>query len=420
MSEKTDVLVIGGGVVGVCAAYYLAGRGCRVTLIEQGEIASGCSYANAGLIVPSHATPLPQPGALASGLKWLLDPKSPFYIKPRLDFDLLRWLITFAAHCTERHVRYALPVLRDLGLASAALYDELAALFDFGYTHHGLILAYKTKAALGHGLAEAELLNANGLSAVPLSPAEAHETEPTLRSDLAGGIFYKADSHLNPAMFVTGLAKCLQGKGRVAIQRNTKVKGLVKSGRRIECVETTAGDFRPAEVVVAAGAWSPALTRSLDLNVPIQAAKGYSVTVKRPLIYPRHGLLLGESRVAVTPMLSPEGDILRFAGTLELTGLDLSINQRRAEAVRRAPKDYMIGLEGALLETMEVWSGLRPCTPDGLPIIGRPASLDNLTLAAGHAMVGMSLGPITGKLVAQIVCGEKTDVDVRPLRAERF
>jgi D-amino-acid dehydrogenase len=415
-----EVFVIGGGVIGVCAAHYLAERGCQVTLIEQGEVASGSSYANAGLIVPSHATPLPQPGALASGLKWLFDPESPFYIKPRLDLDLCRWLITFASYCTESHVRRALPILRDLGLASAALYAELAGLFDFGYTQHGLILAYKTEAALRHGLAEAELLNASGLSAMPLTPAEAHELEPTLRTDLAGGIFYKADAHLNPAMFVRGLADCLETGGRVAIQRNTKVTGLIKSGRRVECVETTAGDFRPAEVVVTAGAWSPALTRSLDLNLPIQPAKGYSVTVKRPTMYPRHGLLLGESRVAVTPMLSPEGDILRFAGTLELAGLDPSINQRRVEAVRRAPKDYMLGMDDPLLETVDVWSGLRPCTPDGLPIVGRPASFDNLTLAAGHAMVGMSLGPITGKLVAQIVCGEKTEVDVRALRVERF
>ena len=419
INGQTDVLIIGGGVIGVCAAHYLVERGRQVTLIEQGDIASGSSYGNAGLIVPSHAMPLPQPGALASGLKWMFDPESPFYIKPRLDLDLLRWLLAFTAHCTESHVQRALPILRDLGCASVALYDELAKRFDFGYKRKGLLLVYKTEAALTHALAEAELLNAHGLSAQPVTAAEANALEPTVRPDLAGGVFYDTDAHLNPAEFVRGLAKIVEGRGAI-IKTHTQVLGIESEGRKATTVKTTRGDYRPSEVVVAAGAWSPALARSLDLNIPIQPAKGYSLTVKRPDHYPGMGLLLGESRVAVTPMESPGGDILRFAGTLELAGLDLSINDRRVNAVRRAPEEYMIGMGHARLETLEVWAGLRPCTPDGLPIIARAESYDNLTLAAGHAMVGISLGPITGKLVAQIVCGEQTDVDVRPLRLERF
>ncbi len=416
--SQSDVVIIGGGVIGVCAAYYLSECGREVTLIEQGDIADGCSYGNSGLIVPSHSTPLAQPGALASGLKWLLNPESPFYIKPRFDFELARWLLTFTANCTEAHVHRALPTLRDLHLASAVLYKDLAELFDFGYRPNGLILAFRTKAALEKGLTEAELLNKEGLAAKPLDPQEMHEMEPSLRPDLAGGVYFSTDAHLNPTSFVRGLATWLEEQGRVAIQRNTKVTGLVVSRGRIVRVETTDGSFQPSEVVIAAGSWSPSLMQELNLYLPIQPAKGYSITVKRPRHYPRLGLLLDEASVAVTPMISPQGEVLRFGGTLELAGMDFSINQRRVDAIRRATRDYLLGMDD--LETTEVWRGLRPCTPDGLPVIARPKTYDNLTVAAGHAMVGMSLGPITGKLVSQMVCKEKTAVDVEPLRLERF
>jgi D-amino-acid dehydrogenase len=419
-NHHEDVLIIGGGIIGVTSAYYLAGRGRKVTILEQGNIADGSSYGNAGLIVPSHATPLPQPGALADGLKWMLDSESPFYIKPRLSLDLVRWLITFAAHCTDSFVRQALPTLRDLGLASVALFDDLSDLFDFGYRRKGLLNLFRTADALAHAAAEARLLSEAGLNARPVTAEEAQAIEPIARPDLAGGIYYETDALLNPATFVRGLAKWLEERESVRIHRRTRVRGIEKAGRRITRIKTVDGDFEADEVVVAAGAWSPGFARDLRLNIPIQPAKGYSITVKRPERYPGIGLLLGESRVAVTPMSSPEGDLLRFAGTLELSGLDFSINLRRVEAVRRAPANYLLGITPEKWETLEVWRGLRPCTPDGLPIVGRARAYDNLTLATGHAMVGISLGPITGKLVSQIVTGETPELDVRPLRVERF
>jgi len=417
---KTDVLVIGGGVIGVASAYYLSQRGRQVTLVEQGEIANGSSYGNAGLIVPSHATPLPQPGALASGLKWILDSESPFYIKPRLSLDLARWLISFTAHCTESFTHQALPTLRDLGLASAALYADLADLFEFGYAHKGLLQLYRTQTAFHEAQSEADLLNRGGLKARPVTVEEARTIEPLTRPDLAGGIYYETDSHLTPGLFVRGLAKWLEERSAVTFQRNTKVIGIIRSGRRIVTVKTTQGDYEPDEVVLATGSWSPTLAHDLNLYIPIQPAKGYSVTIKRPASYPSLGLLLGETRVAVTPMTSANGDILRFAGTLELAGLDFSINHRRVAAVKRAPGLYLEGLESQEWEVLETWAGLRPCTPDGLPLLGRPKTYENLVLAAGHAMVGVSLGPITGKLVSQLVMGEKSDIDLTLLRIERF
>jgi D-amino-acid dehydrogenase len=418
-NSSADVFIIGGGVIGVCTAYYLAEQGARVTLVEQGQIAAGSSYGNAGLIVPSHSIPLANPGALASGLKWMLDPESPFYIKPRLDFALVDWLLRFTLACAPGRMRKAIPVLRDLGRASSALHKELAALdgLDCGYAQTGLLMLYNTERGLEDGLKEAHLLQEFGLAAEVLDGGQVRKLEPSLRPETVGGTFFPGDAHFTPANFMRGLALQVEKKG-VCIRTDTQVLGFETAGRKVTKVRTTRGDFQPGQVVLAAGSWSPSVARELGLKIPIQAAKGYSITVKRPAA--NHGipLLLGEARVAVTPMVSAAGPVLRFAGTLELVGHDFSVKQRRVNAILRAARGYLGGMEN--LELVEIWRGLRPCTPDGLPIIGRPPSLDNIIVAAGHATLGMSLGPITGKLVAQLVNGETPALDLGPLRVDRF
>jgi len=414
MPNHDDILIIGGGVIGVCVAYYLAERGGRVTLIERGEIAAGSSYGNAGLIVPSHSVPLAAPGALADGLRWMLDPESPFYIKPRFDRELIAWLLQFSAACTDNRMRQSIPVLRDLGRASRALYDELAALgFDFGYETKGLLCLYVSQSGLAEGEEEARLLQQYGLTTRVLDAAQVRQHEPNVQPEVIGGVYFPNDAHLNPARFVRGLAQQAEQRG-AKIKTGVGVVGFEIDDRRVTKVKTTRGDFEAGQVVLAAGSWSPVVARDLRLNIPIQPAKGYSITVKRPAAGPSVPLLLEEAHVGVTPL----GDQLRFAGTLELAGLDFTVNQRRVNAIRRGVQRYLPGMER--LEEIEVWRGLRPCTPDGLPIIGRVSLYDNLILATGHAMVGMSLGPITGKLVSQIVCREQPEIDLRPLRAERF
>lgn len=415
MSERSEVLVIGGGVIGVCAAHYLAERGRQVTLVEQGDIASGCSYGNAGLVVPSHSLPLAAPGALASGLKWLLDSESPFYIKPRLDPDLVAWLLRFTAAARPGPMRRAIPVLRDLSMASRALFDELAARggFDFDYQPKGALLVFNSRRGYEGGKEEAHLLQEYGLAAQVLEAAQAHTMEPALHPEVVGAVYFSSDARLNPALFVRGLAGLARKKG-ACLRTSTEVLGFEIAGRKITTVKTTRGDFQPEQVILAAGSWSPRVARDLHLNLPIQPAKGYSLTVRRPATCPTYPLLLGEARAAITPMR----ETLRFGGTLELAGLDFAINERRLNAILRAARRYLVDM--GELETVEIWRGLRPCTPDGLPIIGRPPAFDNLIVAAGHAMLGMSLGPITGKLVAQIVCGEPPAVDLRALRPERF
>jgi D-amino-acid dehydrogenase len=406
-----DVLVVGGGVVGTCAAWFLAERGARVTVVDRGEVGSGCSYGNAGLVVPSHSIPLAAPGVMSKALRWMWSPESPFYIRFRWSLELWSWLWKFRAACREEPMKRAIPLLRDLSRASVALYDRLG--IDCACARKGLLLVYRTPEGLHEGQEEARLLAEWDLPSRAMDAEEARRLVPTLRPGVAGAIHFPEDAHLDPIRFVRGLAKAAEAKG-VSFRVGVEVTGFEVRDGRIAAVRTSAGELRADEVVLAAGSWSPGVARELGHRLPIQPAKGYSITVRRPPGVPELPLLLMESKVAVTPM----GPLLRFAGTLEMAGLDLSINERRVAAIRRGAAEYLEGTES--LEHVETWRGLRPCTPDGLPIVGRSSRIGNLILATGHAMIGLSLGPITGQLVAEIACGQTPSIDIHALRAERF
>ena len=415
MKTDHDIAIVGGGVIGVCSAYYLASRGLDVILIEKGEVASGCSSGNGGLIVPSHSIPLASPGALGDGLRWLLDPESPFYIRPRLSLDLLNWLLRFVSASREPVMLRSLPVLRDLLLSSAVLYEELAqtAGFEFGYEGRGALWVCLSPERLEREKKEIHLFERFNIPVRLMDRNEVHDLEPALYPQVIGGVYYPRDGHIDPARFVLGLAEKARQMG-AEICANTEVMGFEMSNGVITCIRTTRGDLHAKQVVLAAGSWTPELARALKLKIPIQAAKGYSVTLENPNPSPKLPLLFGEARVVVNPL----GDALRLAGTLEMAGMDLSFNTRRLDAIRKSSAAYLPGLAEA--KVIEIWRGLRPCTPDGLPVIGRSKTFGNLIVAAGHAMLGMSLGPITGKLVSQLVCEQKTDVDLTPLRMERF
>ena len=312
------------------------------------------------------------------------------------------------------HVRRSIPVIRDLSRASLDLYRELADLpgLEFGFRQDGVLAVFRTAAGLQHGRQEAAVLEGAGIATKVLDAESARALEPALRADLAGGVHFPDDAHLTPDRFVRGLARVAEGLG-VHVLTHTEVLGFTRRGGRIATVETTRGDLAADQVVLAAGSWSGHVAAGLELDLPIEAAKGYSVTCELPPSGPRIPLLLGESRVAVTPM----GETLRFAGTLELAGLDLTINRRRVAAIRRAVPLY---LSEQPYVVREIWRGLRPCSPDGLPYLGRPARHENLIVATGHAMIGVSLGPVTGALVAQLAAGEAPMLDLGPLRPERF
>ena len=414
-TQTVDILIIGAGVIGVSTAYALAEAGYPSTVLDQADICAGSSHGNAGLIVPSHALPLARPGVIRQGMRWLLDSKSPFYIRPRLDRDLWRWLWHFyhaANSATERRV---IPILHALNRISLEIYRELDHRLEhgFGFQPSGGLFLFRTEKGLEDGRAEARLLAEFGIASRRLDAAETISMAGQLPRPVAGSIYYADDAHLQPARFVHGLAAATKKKG-VTFQKRTKVLDLMVESGCVTGVETNRGRFRSRKIVLAAGAWSPGLVRRLNLRLPIQPAKGYSITAPRPVSFPELHMHLTESKVAVTPL----GDRLRFAGTLELAGLDLSISRRRLAAIAEAARGYL-GID-PLEDAVEVWRGLRPLTPDTLPLVGPLPGLDNLIVAGGHGMLGMAMGPATGRLVSQLLLGEPTDIDLAPLRPARF
>lgn len=408
------VLVIGGGVIGVCSAYYLARSGWDVVLVDKGPICSGCSYGNAGFILPSHSIPLAAPGVLGKGLRWLLDRESPFYIKPRLDPDLILWLLRFASSCKWDRVHRAIPLIHSLHRASIALYEELASEegIRFGFRKDGMLMLFRTEEGYEEGVREAELLKGYGIRSEVLDGDELHDLEPSILPSVVGGIFYPDDASLNPADFVLGLARRVQDLG-VRVVPGLEVVGFEVSRRRISRVKTADGDIYADHIVLAAGAWSATIGRWLGLRLPIQPAKGYSVTARCEGFNPRIPMLLKEDRIAIAPL----GKEVRFSGTLELSGLDISIDRIRLAAILKGARRY-VGCPDHM--DPEPWAGLRPCTPDGIPIIGRISALENLVIATGHSTIGLALGPVTGKLVSKILCGEDPGFDISLLGPERF
>jgi D-amino-acid dehydrogenase len=407
------VLVVGGGVVGVCTTHSLVERGVRTTLLERGEICSGASHGNGGWIFPSESAPIPGPGVIREALPWLFDAEGPFWIRPRASLALLRWLWEFRRACNASAERESFRLRRALSLASLERFGEFAKKLDFGFTQRGLTLLFQTAKAMRDAQSEVDLLEAAGGSANWLDVEALREEVAGLSSDLAGGLEFPADAHITPGDFVRGLAENVAGRG-AAIETHTEVLGVEWSRRGPVRVRTTRGDFSADEVVLATGAWTPELTRDLGLRLPVEAAKGYSITVERPEGYPDLPLALVEGMVFVTPM----GSRLRFGGTLELAGLDMRMNQRRVDALARTVRSYLPGLPST--PTVEIWRGLRPLTPDDLPILGRPSGTSGLVLATGHGMSGISHGPISGELIAQLVCGETPEIDPAPFSPDRF
>lgn len=411
-----SVLIVGGGVIGLCTAYYAARDGLHVTVVERGAPDhDGCSLGNAGLIVPSHVVPLAAPGMVATGLRMLMNPESPFSIRLRPDPELLRWGWLFARAATETHVNRAAPLLRDLHLASRALYEELAAIIgDFGLAQRGSIALCRTEQALDEELKVGDLARQLGMPAETLSREDA-----ALLGDIdiacAGGVYFPLDCHLDPRRLVNALTQSLMNSG-VCFQWSTEAIGWKASGGRIDGLETSRGTMQADEYVIAAGSWSREHARSLGLRLPLQAGKGYSMTLPAPKQRPAIPVMLTEARVAVTPM----GGGLRFAGTMEIGGLDLTVSRRRVQGIVRSIPAYYPAFAAEDFRDTPVWAGLRPCSPDGLPYVGRFRRYSNLSVATGHAMMGVSLGPITGRIMADLLSDRKPSTDLSLLAPDRF
>ena len=424
MSEKS-VIIIGGGVIGLSTAYYCAKRGHRVTLIDRNsEQRDGCSFGNAGMVVPSHFVPLAAPGAVSTAFKWMFNPESPLYVKPRLNWELISWGWKFMRAANAGHVERSAPLIRDLSFASRDCFEELAALpdNDFGLVKKGLVMLCKTQHGLDDEARYAALANRLGVPAEVLDGKGVAKLDPTVTMDVVGGVYFPKDCHLSPGRFMAGLKRQCEALG-VKFVWNTEL-GPIRLEKRADgttnvcciCDKSSSVEFSADEFVLAGGSWSPVIGRELGLALPMQAGKGYSLTLTKPRELPQLCSIFTEARVAVTPM----GDTLRFGGTMEIAGLNEDINPVRVRGIIKAVAKYFPKFTAEDFAGIQPWRGLRPCSPDGMPYVGRTAKFSNLTIATGHAMMGLSLGPISGRLVSEILSGEKPSFDLTLLNPDRY
>ena len=411
----SKVTIIGGGIIGMFTAYYLTEEGFEVTILDKGALEDNCTLGNAGMLVPSHIIPLASPGIISKGLRWMLSSTSPFYIHPRLDRRLLQWCMLFYKAATPKHVAQSIPYLKNLNLLSKSLYQGIAEMYpEIGLEEKGLLMLYKTAEGEHEEKEFAHLAKQHGLDAEILSLQEVQKLEPKLELDVLGGVLFPGDAHLNPAALSAFLIRHLQSKG-VVMKSHVQVIDFTTSGKKITAVVTDKGDYMTDHLVVCAGSWSGDVARKLKLNLPMLGGKGYSfLTDNIPAI--QRPTILTEERVAVTPY----GDKVRFGGTMEITPANSHINMNRVKGIHSAVSRYYTNFECTFPKKEEVWSGLRPCSPDGLPYIGYTQRWDNVLFGTGHSMMGVSLAPATGKVLTEQLLNRKESVLTDAFSPDRY
>jgi len=417
--SSRSVLICGGGIIGLSCAYYLAREGFRVTLVERSaEGGDSCAHGSAGYVSPSHVIPFSSPGMIGAALKGMLNPRSSFYVKPRLDTELMRWGWLLARSCSGAHTRKVAPLLRDLCLGGRKLFVELADITGnaFELKTEGLLNLCRTQEALDREANTlARLARDLGVEARVLNAAQTSGVEPGARMNVAGSVYFPIDAHITTRKFVPALTGLLKEMG-VRFQWNTSIYGWRTAGDQLTGVQTTAGDFIADEFVLAGGSWSPSLVAGLGMRLPMQPGKGYSLTIERPRFQFSKSMILKESRVAVTPM----GTTLRFGGTMELSGHDSRIRPERVQQIIKAAQTYFPEFTDEDFAGLRPWFGYRPMSPDGLPYLGRVGKFVNLATACGHSMLGVTLAPISGLLIAEILASRKPSIDVRLLDPNRY
>ena len=410
-----NCIIIGGGIIGMCTAYYLSKEGHQVTVIDKGNMDSGASYVNAGYITPSHIIPLSSPGIITKGLKWMLNSRSPFYVKPRLNMDFLKWSWNFKKSATNAKVEKAIPVIKNINLFSRELYEDMKRSqdFAFSYERNGLLMCYKTSHAEDEEAGIAEMATNEGMTVKHFSGDDLKQQFPDANYDVKGAYFYDCDAHMTPDEFMKQMKDYLKSSG-VHFKTGTTVTGFATSAGNIRSVKTSNGDIAADEVILTAGTWSSKLLKQLQIPLLLEGGKGYSFNVHRETGVKLPSILV-EAKVAVTPM----NGYTRFAGTMELGGINDLINPLRVESIANAAEDYFKGLQISNEEKNSARSGLRPCSPDGIPYIGRSEKWKNLTIGTGHAMMGWSLGPATGKLITEIIQEKKPSLNMKAFSPDR-
>jgi D-amino-acid dehydrogenase len=376
---------------------------------------AGASYVNAGYLSPSHIIPLSAPGVMKKGLKWMFNSSSPLYIKPRLDLDFLKWTWAFNKSCNSKHVAKSIPVIKDIAVLSQELYDDIKTSenFRFHYEKKGLLMLCKTQKGLAKEIKVADLAKEQGLEVDVLDSNGLKSLQPNVHIDAVGATFYKCDFHTTPHEFMEDMKSYLQNAG-IKFIINEKVVDLHVADKEILGVKTVKQDLQADEFVMAAGAWSPLLGKKLGMKLLVQAGKGYRINSKRDFGITVPGIL-AESKVAVTPM----NGFTRFAGTMELAGINQNINKVRVEAIANAMQKYYPSVRLSKEEKEDAACGLRPVSPDGLPFIGKSEKCKNLTIATGHAMMGWSMATATGKLVSEVISDKNLSLNLDAFSPDR-
>ncbi|MES2268559.1 MAG: FAD-dependent oxidoreductase [Bacteroidota bacterium] len=411
-----NVLIIGGGIIGLSSAYYLQKAGHNVTVLDKGDMLESCSYGNAGMIVPSHFIPLATPGMLSQGIKWMFNSKSPFYVKPSLNPDLIKWGFKFLKKANADHVAHSAAPLTELSLLSKKLYEDLSAEpgFDFDLVEKGILMFYKTEKAAEEEADLAEKGRELGLDMAVLSVDECKKLQPKLALDVLGAVHYRCDAHLSPNKLMTALLRYLKAAG-VKLMSNTEVTKIESKDGKVTGVVAGSQKFTSDEYIIAGGSWSPAIAKMLKINVLLMPGKGYSFNVPDVSDNMHIPALLAEARVAITPMNGG----LRYGGTMELDAINNRINMNRVKGIVESVPKYFPDLKPAVPDLKDIWFGFRPSSADGLPYIGKSKHYANLTIATGHGMMGLSLGASTGLLTSEIVSGKATSIDIKPFAPDR-
>jgi D-amino-acid dehydrogenase len=410
-------VIVGGGVIGLCSAYYLHKAGWDVTVVDKSDLTNNCSYGNMGMIVPSHFVPLAAPGMVAKGIRWMFNKKSPFYVKPSLNFDLLSWGLKFMKSANANRVNEVAPRLLEMNLYSKSLYEELSREqgFDFSLENKGILMYYKTAKVADEESHLAETAKQMGIDVAVLNREELNDLEPELELNVLGAVHYRCDAHLSPDKLMRQLIEHLERSG-VYICRNEPVRQIITAYGKVKKIITANKEFEADVFVLAGGASLPALTKMAGINIPLMPGKGYSFTSADPKLKLYVPAILCEARVAITPM----NGFMRYGGTMEIAPINDRVNLNRVEGIVKAIPDYFPSMKMQVPEKKNIWYGFRPCSPDGLPYLGRLKNLSNVIVAGGHAMMGLSLAPATGNIVADLADGLPTAVDISVYNPERF
>ena len=413
-NRQSDVIIVGGGMIGLFCAYYLAETGKNVLILEKGNVGQGASHGNCGLLIYSDVPPLCSPGTVGEELKRQLRGTSPMSIKPGVNPPLWSFLLRFAMNCNRSHYERAAAGKQAIMDLSRNLFASFFKEHPFSdYLDRGFYTLCSTRAGFDKYAAYNRAMERFGVQAEPLGPDRLKEREPAVREDLAGGFFHPEDHHVRPDGLVRHVRAVLGKKG-VRFRENCCVTGFRKTGSRITALTTDRGEFRADQFVIASGAWSTGLVRQLGLSIPVQPGKGYSITMKRPGLCPSVPCYLYERSTVATPF----EDGFRIGGTMEFSGWDAPLNQRRLGNLRKAAPEYLKEPFGK--PVLEEWTGFRPMSSDDMPTISMVPGFNNTALATGHGMLGITLATGTGRLVSRLLSGTAPDIPAQPFSAKRF